>query len=427
MKKIVKFILRYTKAIIKGPFIKSKRLILFVLFKSQYYFNNHQDINPSKRVMAQVNKHCFFGYYDISPFSDDERYLLGMQTNTPLRSPEKGDVLDVGYYDLSYDKSTFKKVGETETWCWQQGCRLRWFPPVKDKNVIYNTMVDGKYGSVVKNIFTGKTVHEYPFSLYEVSSEGEKGLTLNFSRLQRLRPGYGYGVLEDKTKNDNCPGDDGVWLTDLKSKRKLLLYSLKELSEIEPHESMEDAEHYINHISINPSGESFLFFHLWKSGNTNKRYIRLFTADMNGKNFKLLNNTGHVSHYAWKDSDHFVITANVLPKKLRYCLYHKHKGFQYIMGENVLTEDGHPSFLTNYNYMITDKYPNISRDQLLLLYKIKTKKLDVLSRFKVPENYTGEVRCDLHPRVSKDGRMICVDCVENNYRAMSVIDLKEVL
>ena len=43
-----------------------------------------------------------------------------------------------------------------------------------------------------------------------------------------------------------------------------------------------NTEHYINHIAFNPSGNRFLFFHVWN--NNGKRRTRAITSDVHGNN-----------------------------------------------------------------------------------------------------------------------------------------------
>ena len=150
------------------------------------------------------------------------------------------------------------------------------------------------------------------------SEDGEWGLSINFSRLQRLRPGYGYSNLPDNTKSELCPTNDGIYRINLSTGEKILLLSLKIISSFLPKETMIEAEHYINHLSFNPSGNRFMFFHLWiKDG---LRFSRLFTADINGNNVFILNNEGHVSHYCWKSDKELLVYG-----------YHQEGGFQYYL------------------------------------------------------------------------------------------------
>jgi len=413
-------ILTSIKRHVPGPI---KRAVGNLLLRVNYSSDCKGDLNLPSCTLSEPGAHCFFGYYDISPFSASEQLLLATQTTTALRTPRADDELAVGFYDLTAEKREFQKVGTTETWCWQQGCRLRWDPAAPDTRIIYNKMTDGQYGSVIQDIRTGQVEHKSSFSLYDLASDGEHGLTLNFSRLQRLRPGYGYVNLPDDSKFDYCPHDDGVWLVDLQNDQKKLLFSLLELAAISPHTSMKNSQHYVNHLSFNPSGREFLFLHLWVDEN-NRRYSRLFTSDQKAGRLNLLNNTGLVSHYTWLSDERLLIVTRVTSLgKLRYVLYHYINGFEGITGDDHLIGDGHPTFIGNGKQIVTDTYPDEFRNQNILLYNRETNTIRVIQRCYVPPEYTGEVRCDLHPRTSPSGKLLCADVVVDGRRAMQVFDI----
>lgn len=382
-----------------------------------------QDIKPLSKVFIGQGRHIFFGYYDLSPFSQDETKLLAMQLNASLATPDKHTAMKVGYFDLITNKPDFVAVGQTTTWCWQQGCRLQWYPAASRELIFYNTLLQNEYGAVMQEIESGKIRHTIHRPIYDLDKSGNWGLSLNFSRLQRLRPGYGYGNLPDQSEADYCPTNDGVWLVDIQNDQAQLLFSLAQLAAISPYESMIGAQHYINHLSFNPSGSDFLFFHLWLDQN-NRRYSRLFTADAQGNRLTLLNNTGHVSHYTWLSDERLVVTTHVSPKReLRYVLYHHTDGFEGIIGNQHLTTDGHPTFIRDGRLMITDTYPDEFRDQKLLLFNPEQDNVKVIDRFYMPPEFTGEVRCDLHPRPSPSAKLLCVDVVAGGYRAMQLLDI----
>ena len=86
-----------------------------------------------------------------------------------------------------------------------------------------------------------------------------------------------------------------------------------------------------------------------------------------------------------------------------------------------LKEDGHPSFFPSGNMIITDTYPDKFREQSLITYDLNNNEIKTLSKFCVPFKFSGETRCDLHPRLSPNGTYVCVDNVHNNLRSMTVI------
>lgn len=385
-----------------------------------------RDLNPPSILLADPEHHVFFGYYDINPFSADETKVLAMHVDAPLETPDGHAVATVGYYGLSEPDRTFSPVGSTATWCWQQGCRLRWYPWDGHQAIHYNALVDGGYGSIVQDIENGQVLHTLHHPIYDLDHTGNWGLSLNFSRLQRLRPGYGYVNLPDQSESDPCPADDGVWLVDISRDESALLFSLAQLAAIAPHDSMTDAQHYINHLSFSPSGDRFMFFHLWVDASGG-RYSRLFTADREGSGLTLLNNTGHVSHYTWASDERLFVTTYVAPGQLRYVQYHPQTGFEGIVGLGQLTEDGHPTFAREEQMLVTDAYPDQFREQKLLLFDRKARTLRAMARHPLPKRFAGEVRCDLHPRLSKSERFLCVDVVAGDHRAVEIVDLTTIL
>lgn len=383
------------------------------------------DLHPPQTILRETTKHTFFGYYDINPFNSAENRLLGCTVMPGLKTPEAGSIMEIGYFNLNESSPRFIKVGETESWNWQQGCRLRWYPSELNNLISFNILVEDHYGAIIQNMQNGSVVHKIDYPIYDLDPLGKFGISLNFSRLHRLRPGYGYNCLPDNSIDDNCPDNDGVWLVNIIDNRRHLLYSLKFLSSIFPHDSMINAVHYINHLSFSPNGESFMFFHLWLDQNK-KRYSRLFTSKTEGGELNLVNNIGHVSHYTWLSNEIFVITSNISLKQLRYLKYHIKTGFMGIIGVNHLTEDGHPTFLKDGISVITDTYPDTYKEQKLMIYN-HYKGLIILDRYYSPSEFTGEFRCDLHPRLSQSGQKVCIDVVENGFKAMRILQLKQVI
>ena len=50
-----------------------------------------------------------------------------------------------------------------------------------------------------------------------------------------------------------------------------------------------------------------------------------------------------------------------------------------------------------------------------------------IGRFYVVPKITGEIRCDLHPRWSRDGRQICFDSVHEGTRQIYVMDVAPIV
>ncbi|MDA1044958.1 MAG: hypothetical protein O3C57_07015, partial [Verrucomicrobia bacterium] len=257
--------------------------------------------------------------------------------------------------------------------------------------------------------------------VYSVSHDGHCGISLNFARLQRLRPGYGYQTLPDLSEGSLAPSDDGLWAVDMATGTSRLIVSLAQVASYEVLPGMQGAEHYFNHVLFSPSGDRFMFFHLWV--NKGKRHSRLMTCDRVGKNLFPLINEAFVSHYNWVSDRQLIAYADHPPSGKHYYLHTDQTQHQEIVGSGLLLEDGHPSFSPNGEFLLTDTYPDDCLDRHLLLFHPKQNRLDELGRFYEPLNYRGEKRCDLHPRWSSSGRYVCVDSVYSGRRKMCVLDL----
>lgn len=387
--------------------------------------SNTDKKNFKLRKVEDTNHNVFFGYYDVTPFSHSENFLLAIHAPIENKPPKPETEILVGYYDLYKENSPFIETGKTTTWCWQQGCRLQWYPEKSNQEVLYNRLVEGQYGCVIQNIKTKKIVKTLKRAVYSASKDGKWGLSLNFSRLHRLRPGYGYVNFPDETKGQLAPGEEGIWLIDMKTGETRLLFSVAEIASFETLDSMNGAEHYFNHILFNPDGTRFMFFHVWLKDN--KRFTRLITCDINGNRKYALINEGYVSHYCWKSNDELLAYSTHANTGTNFHLYKDKSTDRKVIGKDVLDQDGHPSYSPDGSLLLTDTYHDKYREQHLLIYKLNTNEIYSLGSFYSPFGFKGEVRCDLHPRWSPSGRYISIDSASEGKRAVYLLDVKNIL
>lgn len=379
------------------------------------------------RMPADGGRHVFCGYYDLSAFDTEDRRLLALRYPGGLETPPRDARAQAGFYDLQKTPPVFIPFAETLCWNWQQGSRMRWWPAMGSDAVVYNDVVDGRYATVFADAVTGKRLHTLPRASYEIHAAGKYALSLDFSRLHRLRPGYGYGQLPDTTAGCDLPDDNGIWSLDLTTGKERRLFSLRDLAAIVPDPSMDAAEHYINHISMAPDGKHFVFFHLWLTKQAQRRYSRLFLAKANGSGLTLLNHRGHVSHYTWLDNHEVLVTTFVEEHRMRYVCYRVDSGaFSGIIGLNELDWDGHPSILAP-GILITDTYPDEKRDQYLVVYERDKRRAHRVARWNMPLEFKGEVRCDLHPNVGDSGRRVAVNIVHQGRRAIAILETAAIL
>lgn len=389
------------------------------IYSTMSVFSRRYKLNSKYNMVALDVKGChtFFGYYDKTPFSWDNRRVLGMRLGN-----EDGSVASIGCFDLDKRKD-FQVIGKTDLWSWQLGARLQWYCENEPEIICYNKMIEGKYGVVFQSIISKKIVAKYSDPVFDISPHGRYAISLNFSRLSRLRPGYGYRRLPDSTANETHPENDGIVVLDLRKNTRNLIISLDRIANFHQHESMVGAEHYLNHLSFSPTGERFMLLHLWI--NKGKRFSRLLTSDIYGGNVYILEDKINMSHYAWKSPTEVLVHTAAKPFGTKYILYEDLTQNKKTIGEKSLVRSGHPSYSPDGKRLLVDTYPNRWRRQHLEVYTLNGEYIEKIGSFYCPTRFAGQEKCDLHPRWCRTGEFICIDSALSGRRAMYVIGLKQ--
>lgn len=362
----------------------------------------------SPTVYSQPEKHVFFGYYDLQQLNEAKDKMLVMVI--PKDADAMRDDAELGWYTLNDGQYHF--LTTTKAWCWQQGARLRWHP-VKPDAVIFNDVEGECYVTCSCDLTTGRKTRIAEQACYDVTPDCRYGLSLNYSRLQRLRPGYGYSKLPDRTNTEKVPAGDGVFLVDLEKNESRLIISYEQLTKLSP--GSEKEWNYINHISIAPDGNRFMFFHLWTFGIGARWRAKLYVANLDGSDLRCLEEEYSTSHYCWKNSRELLTTTvGVDGAHSYYFTYDIESGQRTAISSEHLLHDGHPSFLCDGEHFITDTYPLEHSMQHLFSEALnRTDYAPICDLFSDPRMF-GEKRCDLHPRVTPDGNVITVDSTFQN-------------
>ncbi|MBQ3640720.1 MAG: hypothetical protein II969_07485 [Anaerolineaceae bacterium] len=364
--------------------------------------------------------HVFRGYYDLKYISQDQKKLLAHRL--PITAGvNRNTKIDIGFYDL--ENSEFRKITESSAWCWQQGSRLRWHPLYPDQ-IIYNDVDRNNncYCTRIFDIHDGIEKGKIDFPLYDIADDYSYGISINFSRLQRLRPGYGYNFLPDETEKNPIPSQDGVYYVDVQSDTAKLLYTLKELSE--EIGVSDNSECYLNHISISPDNKHFIFFLISNVPNVKGWNAVLFVSDTFG-NYKILERKDRVSHYCWIDGKKLMVTCHKDDNIEYYCIFDIETGEKEILNIHKLNKDGHPSPLTKDQF-ITDTYPGINSLQEVLVFSQNCERAKTVLSVYHDYRLRGEKRCDLHPSVENNGRYFSVDSTyKDGKRSILVFKIEE--
>ena len=365
----------------------------------------------------------FFGYYNKSPEDAGGRYVLCLKAMDTWSDPAPKTPAQILLIDTEKDEkdpARTKVLAETHTWNVQQGCMMQWLGPDFDHEIIYNDFRDGRYVSIVLDVFTGaERVLNMP--VYSVSNDGTFALTLDFSRLHRLRPGYGYSNLPDETKGQKIPSSAAVWKLDIINNTVVPVLTYSDFASFEPRQEMENAEHKVNHIMLSPDGKRFMVLHRWFDGQ--RKYSRLVTADTDGSGMYNLSDDDIVSHCFWKNNEEIIAYENKRGiGQAYYLMRDKTQNYRHLWPS--IINDGHPSYSPDGQYVITDTYPDRARvARLMLLRDSDMSDIRIPARVFAPFKYDNETRCDLHPRWSRDSGSVYFDSVFEGHRGLYKVEI----
>jgi hypothetical protein len=381
--------------------------------------------NVSVRAITRGPRFHWFGYYDKFEFDPSGRRVLAMEVDFEGRSPRADDVIRVGMVDLQ-DGDKWIELGTSRAWNWQQGCMLQWLPG-SASTVVWNDRQDDHFVCHVLDVESGKK-RTLPAPIYTLSPDGKWAVAPDFRRLNDCRPGYGYAGLSDPNTNVLAPEDAGIWKMDMETGKQSLLLSFAEVAKFpQVGGYSKSAKHWFNHLLVSPDGKRFEFLHRWRGEAEGKSWkTRMFTVGADGKDLFLLNASGKVSHFIWRDSTHILAYAGWGEKEWRCQLFEDRTGKSELV-EGMLPVDGHCTYLPGDQWILCDTYPDKQRYQNPYLLHLPTKKYVALGQFRLPPEYKGEWRCDLHPRCSPDGKWVAMDSAHHTGRQIYLLDLRGVI
>ena len=400
--------------------------------KLRNFYQTIWDFFPAQKAVSaypiEAHEGFFFGFHDHTPFSHDNSKLLANRFTIPLRMPELGETLEVGYFDGPNHKE-YHAVAETRAWLWHMGCKLQWRGD-RDQ-IVFNDHKDGYNIARVVNIHT-RAEHILPDSIGSVSPDGEWAVGYSFTRVARCMPGYGYHYnIDDDELEVDTPKKNGVHLIQIDSGIKKLLLSLEDIASFKPEPSMHGKLHFVSHTVFSPNSQRFIFLHRWiePNGDISKRWSRLISSDIEGENLHVFPTNDMVSHIGWRGPNHIIAYCRVPEHDDQYVLFNDQDPETYeIVGLGQFSSDGHPSFDPSGRWMVTDTYPDRRRVQTLVLYDMEEKRRYDIARLPMPKRFQSPSSwkhwsCDLHPRWDRSGTRLCFDATYSGERSLCTIDL----
>lgn len=395
----------------------------------------------------------WFGYYNYDTLNHDQTKMLCGRSKYEAVKPEKGMVIELGFYDLV--SGVWHHIGESDSWNWPQGSMLQWIPGSGNENkVIFNCSKDNRIISRIHDISTGED-KDIDWPIYVLTPDGKKSIAINMERAYWCRT-YHYQSVANKQYDVAIADDDGIYEIDLEKNSKKRIITIQDVISIDADESFKNAKHWLEHIMISPSGKRICFLHRFAYGDVYHYATRLCIANSDGSDLKVVEGWRKYrwSHFGWKGDDEFCIytypitkydkpisiknaiskaniksifeylnryLTNLLPRDLRLRIQKRYPGYQHYSIQNdstiILKDfykgglfiiDGHPSFTNDQRYMVTDTYADPHKYRNLLIYDTLTKKTVLLAKLQEPL-VGNPARCDFHPKLCRNNNYVVID------------------
>ncbi len=400
------FLKRITKAVYSR--------VIYLLYMSS---KCRSSLGPACQVLNDDLEN-FFGYYDKSPVNSIGSVICCRSPYDTRQIPSKNQLIFLSVY-LENEIVPCLNI-PLNAYNWQQGARAQW---ISNDNFIFNKYddIDNRYIAIVYSVKTGSEVKRFELPVQD-AFRSDYFLSINYSRVMSVRPDYGYRNLEGLASEQlHNLEDDGIWRVDYDTGRMKLIKTLESICQIKKQKLFSECFHEINHIMISPNGQFAIFIHRYYYKK--RRFDRLFLLDIKSEKLKLLADNEMVSHCCWVDTKTIFGYLRGPGGLDGYWLIDCVTG-EFSRFSNHLLEmygDGHPHCLGNK--FVTDSYPDKSRMQHLFWGDLKTGEVIELGCYKHGFDFSGECRCDLHPRLSPDGKRVYFDSVFSGKRQLYYQDI----
>ena len=252
---------------------------------------------------------------------------------------------------------------------------------------------------------------------------------LNFARMSVCRPVIGYANSIAPESWEKIPNNDGLSFINLKDGSANLIISIREVIDQSNLAISQCGLTWFNHVMVNPSGTRIFFFcrsRLAKQTKESGFVTSLWTINPDGSDLQCQIPFGNkVSHFAWRDEKRMLMTTDVLGQ-MQFVEFTDNQGDFTPVGFGKLPSDGHACYSPDGKWLITDTYPDQrTRLSALLLYHLESGQLIQLGDLYAAPQFTGTIRCDLHPRWSSDSLCVTIDSVHQGDRQVYIAELCE--
>jgi hypothetical protein len=303
-------------------------------------------------------------FFDVCPFSPSQRYLAVLRLPFQDRKPDWKDTADVCVIDLK--DRTIRTVYTTSAFGMQTGAHVQWGKT--DRHLYFNDKSEqtGGHAAAVRLDWQSGKAEQLEGPIYHIAPDESAIISFNLDVINWVQDGYGCVVApQHRLKlGAGAAKDQGLWRTDLETKRKKLLVSLEQIFEALPNKDIyKGTAFHLFHSKFNPRGNRIMqVVRARKPEAEPGRYtfgiLTTFNAD--GSDIRVA-----VPHDVWKRGGHHPnwmpdgdrILMNLTPEdKLRFCTF-RYDGSDFRVLSETILGSGHPAFEKTGRFIFTDTYP----------------------------------------------------------------------
>lgn len=390
-----------------------------------------------EELLTPYKKNHFFGYYDKLPINNGGNYLLSHESEKAGSEISKSEKVNICITNLKTKETNI--IDSSLAWNYQQGSQLQW---LNNDSIIFNSFDGENYTSIIININKTKCKRKLKYPVYSLSDDKKIYSSVNYSRLNKFRHGYGY-----IQKDFNVEDDDLMQIRDLNIDKPIIILKKENFKVFT---DIKFSNCWIDHIIFAPQSYDFVFLLRFTNNNSNLTSY-LFYFDFKTKEVFNILNSGMAGHGAWKDKNNFIIWGreNQFTKKLGkvnnlifrkifnivrkisvpdfirkniyrdcYINFNKENKNKNILNLKIPMKisGGHFNFIKNT--MISDTYHDHENLSTLFKYDLDNKILKKFSKLRCIDTIKDKpYRCDLHPRIISENEII-VDSTHEGFRGI---------
>ena len=371
------------------------------------------------KKLSMPPKHHFFGYYGINPWDRTTRYHLALETDFHTHRPVPEDIATVGLVDR--DTHQFIPYAKTTAFNLQQGSMLHWIDATAAAEFTFNDWENEALVARALNPVTG-AVRTIKGAIAAVSPTDPLAIGLNYGRMAHCRAVVGYAAHSKSNDIEAQPEEDGLYQLNLQDGNSKLVLSIADVIRASGDARLIGKRTWFNHVLFNTDGTRLLFF--CRVRQETGFYTSLWTVNPDGSDLEMQIPFGYrVSHFDWRTPTRILVSSDIVDEMGFVEFTDGTRDFTPV-GRGVLPQDGHASFSPDRQWLLCDTYPQgPERLAQLMVYNIVENRKIVLGEFHHEDQFTGDIRCDLHPRWAPDGKTITFDSVHEGSRQIYLVEL----